>query len=170
MLNKKKALRIGTLLCILLLLLIPLLSSPVAAAFTFDVGTAWTNNTPGGPTVGHNGPGEGSYGSADSTPRTATFKCVFDFSDTSGNVQTPSSRHYGEIEVFKNPSGPRQTKTTGVIYLNDGGSYTVSFTITDTYTVGELPVTWDIMVYVECKDIPSDTRVMNTWNWDYTMN
>lgn len=169
MIYKKQALRLGTLLCILLLLLIPMMSSPVAAAFTFNVGV-WTDNTSSGPTVGCGGTNPpGSYSSVDSTPRTATFTCTFDFTDSSGNTQTPSSRHYGEMEVFKRPSGPSQIKGTEVIYLDDGESYTTTLTITDTYTAGEIPVTWDIMVYVECKDIPSITTVMNTWYWDYTV-
>ena len=52
MVNKKQALRIGTFLAVLMFLLIPLLSSPVAATFTFGLGNVWTNNTTTGPTAG----------------------------------------------------------------------------------------------------------------------
>ena len=164
--------RIGTLLSILMLILIPLLSSPVAAAFTFDVSTAWTDNTSTGPTVGWTNTGgnpPGVYGSADATPRNAVFTCDFSFKDTSGNTQTPSSRHYGEMEVFKNPQGPRQVTNTGNVWLNNGGSNTATLTITDTYTIGEVPVTWDIMLYVECEDYPTQTMAWNTYYWTYTV-
>ena len=46
--NKKNILKIGTLLAILMFLLIPLLSSPVAAAFSQYLGSVTTGNTGGG--------------------------------------------------------------------------------------------------------------------------
>lgn len=145
------------------------MSSPVAAAFTFDVGTPYTNNLPTGPTVGWVGifaPG-GTITDPDGTPRSVSFTCTISFADNSGKPQTPVSRHYGEFEVFKNPSGPRQTRSTGNINLNNGGSWSVTYTITDTWILAEVPVTWDLMAYVECEDYPTQTTAWNTYYWTY---
>jgi hypothetical protein len=162
--------RIWVLFSIVLFVLIPLLSSPVAAAFTFDVSTAYTDNTSGGPTVwwsGTNNPG--AYSSLHANPPSATFTCTFNFSDTSGNINIPSSSHYGELNVYQRNSGTFQGKDTGVIYLNNGQSTSVTLSISDTYNSNNRPIIWDISVYVYCEDIPTQTAVWNTWSWTYTV-
>lgn len=171
---KKNALRIGTFLAILLFLLIPLLSQPVAAANTFDLSTAWTDNTPAGPTVwwaGANPPGAYTQARGPGAA-TVTFDCDFSFSDTSGNPNIPSSRHYGELNVQRvipGPPGPLLVASTGNVFLNNGQSTIITLSITDNYNPAWPTVTWDVWVYVECEDLPTGTMAWNTWYWTFTI-
>jgi hypothetical protein len=174
--NKRKLrFRIWVLFSIVLFLLLPLLSSPVAAAFTFNVSTAWTNNTAAGPTVGWTNTGgnpPGAYTSVHTNPASATFVCNFSFADTSGQPQTPCSRHYGELNVQKifPTIGPLLTANTGNVFLSNTGTFTTTLSIGDTYTPNPpMGVTWNISVYVECEDLPSSTMAWNTWYWNYTV-
>ena len=152
------------------------MQSPVAAEADFDVSVAYAQVFyPGsGPPfkvpqvwwAGANPPG--SYRDTHSGGAVVHFKCSFVFRDTGGN----NSRHYGELNVQRvSPTtGPLLVKNTGNRYPN-GGEIQIDLQIIVYYNVNDLPITWDVWVYIECELIVSPyTTDYDTFEWDYTMN
>jgi hypothetical protein len=90
-------------------------------------------------------------------------------SDNSGNIQTPSSRHYIELNVQKvyPTTGSVMNVNTGNVYLNNLGGTSGTLSITDTYS--SVPTVWDVWIYAECEDLPSTTTAWNTWYWQITV-
>ena len=165
--KSKVRFRIVSLGLIAMFLIIPLLSSPVAAAFT-SFSSADTNCAPTGPTALATVPSSpGTF--LDSTPRTATFQCSYSFRDTMNNGRTPSSDHWATITVQKTstiPWGSPQTSSTGTISLNNGQTQTGTLVITDTWTLVQVPVTWHVVVHVYCKDRVSGVSAIDVKSYD----
>ena len=113
MVNRKQALRLGTFLAILMFLLVPLLSSPVAAAFT-DNTNVTTDMTPAGPTIVIN-PTNNRVHFYDGLAPTATFTLTYSFSDT--DPTGLGSWHTATITVTP-PGAPTGFASTGALFLS----------------------------------------------------
>jgi hypothetical protein len=127
MINKKRALRLGTLLCLLLFLLIPLLSSPVAAAFTFNLGSVGTLNGPAGPTAWGTIAGGNQL---DNSPFNARFSVAYNYADA--NPGGTGSTHQMVVTVSwvrpnGMPGGGPFTYTQPLVTLPPGGSTSGTF-------------------------------------------
>jgi hypothetical protein len=96
--KKKNMLRIGTILCILLFLLIPLLSLPVAAAHTVHLGSVWTDNLPACPTAGGTIGGGVPAQITDTSPFNARYTVDYSYSDSKPGG-TLGSDHWMEVVV-----------------------------------------------------------------------
>ena len=152
--KKKNELRMGVIFSIAIFLLLPLLSSPVAAAATINT-TATTTNTGAGPTAVASVPGPWSF--PDVGVRTATFVCTFSFSDSVGGS---GSLHQANLTVHKTSANPPVAPITAFAAPPPGWPLSLaiasgSFQIVDGYTWAEVPVTWSITLTVTCLDIAS---------------
>jgi hypothetical protein len=149
-----------------MLVMIPLLASPVAAQVSFTV-DVYTANTMLGPTVGLNGPPQGAYVVTDDSSGSISFRCNYTMSDT---TISSNSRHYVELNVQKQrPSvGPVLGTNTGNVYLSAGQSISGTLVINDTYNPSVLTL-WNVWVYAECEDIPTGRMAWNTWYWSVTV-
>jgi hypothetical protein len=165
MINKRKlGFRIWVLFSIVLSLLIPLLSSPVAAAFTKPHGTASTDNTPSGPTATGSTPSGGDI--SDSAPWTAKFSIDWTYKDT--NTSGSGSTHWMVISVDWQPGGTgpymgptRFTQNVTTIGAN-GGTRTGTFTtIPGIQNYGGIGTNFEVIVEVYCKDTASG--VTDSW-------
>ncbi len=153
--KNKPLLRIGTFIIILMFVLVPLLSSPVAAAFTQNLGSVWTINTTGGPTAG------GTVGApptiSDSSPFNAQF--VVEYSYTDSNPGGSGSNHWTEIIVYYQPPGmgwrgPVTFTQAPPIFITAGGGTRIGTYIT-TWLIGYggKGTNFDVYVVVNCQDI-----------------
>ena len=158
--NKKKnnILRIGALISIAMFLLIPLMSSPVAAAFNLTLGSVTTNNLPGGPTATGSISTPGSV--SDTSPYNALFNVQYFYSD---NHPTGwGSDHWITLSIRWLPggnlpwSGP-VTRTQPTITRPAGsgqliGWYTATPPINN---YGGKQTVFEVTVIVHCKDTAS---------------
>jgi hypothetical protein len=162
--NKSKVrFRIGAICLIALFLLLPLLSSTVAAAF-IDTSTSSTNNTPIGPTAAVTPTGAGPFGYPDVGAGTATFNCNWNFVDTkplgigSDNMATLTVTYQ---------TGARTSVNTGIIRLAPGGSMSGTLTIVMGYPPGPPTDTWTVKVDALCIDL--QTSAIATATNTYTV-
>ena len=164
----KNTLRIGTFICIVMFLLIPILSSSVIAAVTATV-DAKTDNTSSGPTVSTvTGWPSTTIAAGDDGSGVLIVYCACYQIDT--NPGGTGSDHYIELNV--------QLSTGGPIYqaslfstLAAGTSifpYPTTISVTVPYTAGPPPETFNVWVYAECKDLQTSTKVWNTWSCTVT--
>lgn len=165
--NKKNFLRMGMFLAILMFLLIPLLSQPVAASFD-SICWADTMDGPGGtPSVSITPPGY--YKPENTAPRIAYFYCEYTMTDISGNTATPSSAHYVELNVYNRNTQKFQAVSSGLINLNNNEDYSGVLCITDTYAAKPTITVWDVWCYAYCEDLPTQTAAWNTGYWTITV-
>jgi len=147
--SRKNILRISAFLTILMFLLIPLLSSPVAAAFFYN-STAVTNVTSSGYTADADCPPP--YTFQHSGNPTATFTCDYTFTDSDSSG--PGSRHRATITVV-GPGTPTggAVGSTGWVVLNPGaGTSTGTISVGPfTYTAPPPSVTWTVEVVADCQ-------------------
>ena len=155
MVNRKQTLRLGTFLAILMFLLVPLLSSPVAAAFTLNLGSVTTNNTPGGPTA--TGVISAPATIFDTTPWNANF--VVSYSYTDSNPGGLGSIHWLTVSVTWQPggtgpwSGPN-VYTQLAIFLPANWRTITGFYTTPWITgYGGKGTNFQVNVVVNCQDI-----------------
>jgi hypothetical protein len=141
-------------------LLLPLLSSPVAASFTTFSSVA-TNNVPAWPVVTITVPANTVY---TNTGGMATFQLNYSFGDTNGPGL--GSNHRATLTVTRTP-GPQpggSPATTGWVFVAAGagtGAVTGTLTITDTWSP-PASVTWDIEVIGECIDLQTTNSQTDT--------
>ena len=158
--NKKYALRIGTILCILLFLLIPLLSSQVAAPTTYSI--ANTDNLSSGPTVWIEVPDDPVIWE-DEAPRTVTFICDVIFTDTKGGQ---GSNHWARLTVTKiDPEGEPQDDYTGIIPVIGTTNRPPDLSVTDTWEEGQSTY-WIVYIEVSCTDIATSTNAYDSDSYD----
>ena len=147
--NKRKlGFRIWVLFSIVLFLLIPLLSSPVAAAFnhTSSVITTAGPGLFGFPTVTVTVPTGSPIQEQDQAPRTATFQLDYSFSDTTPTgVGSLGSTHKATMTVTRTPGPSPAPVTTNWIPLNPSTSTSGTLYINDTWTQAG-SVNWDVEV------------------------
>jgi hypothetical protein len=161
--NKRKlGFRIWVLFSVALFLLIPLLSSPVAA-FTQNLGSATTNNTPAGPTA--SGTISAPATISDNSPFNARFQV--DYSYTDSLPGGAGSNHWIQIIGSYQPNGsvnwwPFSFTQNPSIFISQNGG-----TVTGTYTTGWITgyggkgTNFQLYVYVNCQDVA--TTQTQTW-------
>lgn len=163
--TKKNVLRIGTFLAVLMFFLIPLLSSPVAAAFTFNLGSVSTFNGPAGPTawgtiVGGN--------QLDNTPFNARFSVAYNYADA--NPGTGSNHQVVLIVSWVRPNGMPGggpfTYTQTWVFLPPGGSTSGTF-FTGWINYAGKGCVFTVNVAVTCVDISSTNSM--TWSTSVTV-
>jgi hypothetical protein len=155
--NKSKVrFRIGAMCLIALFLLIPLLSSPVAAAFIDNTNVTTNNPATGAPTVVINPTTARVYIHASGTPTTASFTLTYSFTDSKPGGS--GSNHYADITVTP-PGVPAGFASVGPMFVPAGTG-----PITGILLVGPLnygapppPTTWTVTVTAFCTDIASTT-------------
>ena len=154
----KKILRIGTLILIVMFLLLPLMSSPVAAQLSLNLGSVWTNNLPlpTGPTAG------GTITTpvspvGDIAPFNIQFSVGYTYTDS--NPSGTGSNHQLSIGVSWQPggtgpwSGPN-IYTQNMIFVAAGQA-----PVSGTYTTpwlngyGGIGTNFNVIVTVTCQDI-----------------
>lgn len=145
MIKKKHGLRIATFFSILMLLLIPLLSQPVAADVCFDVGSMWAT-TPG-PSAG----GDAIDNEADDDESgKVKFSVAYSFNDEgslSGSIYTASMTIYKQVTGF-----PSKTVSVQENLEPNEGPIEGRLNLEDTYTQAELPVTWKVDILITVWD------------------
>ena len=169
MVNKKRALRIGAFMSILMFLLIPLLSSPVAASFTLGIGGVVTNATPGGPTA--SGTISGPATVSDTAPFNARFSVTFNYRDTQWGPQ--DSLHWVVIIVSWQPGGVGPwlgpvPLAQAQVRLSPGTSQSGTFITSPTGIVayGGKGTNFVVSVTVYCQDL----NTMTTASWTSPAN
>jgi hypothetical protein len=174
--NKRKlGFRIWVLFSVALFLLIPLLSSPVAATVNFDNMGVRTNNSANFPLVAVLGPPTysydlpGNYSDSDDGSGSVKFAvdCYIEDNKPLGN----GSDHYVELNVQRvSPSiGQLLQTSTGIITLaanSRNNPYPQTIQITTTYTKGD---TFCAYIYAECEDLQTSQKAWYTWYWNYTV-
>ena len=160
--RKKNALRIGTSISILLLILIPLLSSNVAAVHTVLLGSVTTNNTIGGPTAtgAVNGAIPGTI--LDNGPFNANY--VVDYSYTDSNPFGNGSDHWIQVNVsYGYPGTPPTTITftqsPPIFIAANAGTVTGSYTTPWIVGYGNKGIIFTVTFGVYCRDRSSWTTV-----------
>jgi hypothetical protein len=158
--NKRKLrFKIWVLFSVALFLLIPLLSSPVAAAFTLNVGTAYTNNVPAGPSATGNINVPTTI--TDSSPFNANF--VVDCNYNDNNEGGSGSNHWVEVIVRWQPQGTGawqgpNTYTQAAIPLAAGpASWSGPYTTPTLTGYGGIGTNFQVEVKVYCYDILTTT-------------
>ena len=148
--SRKNILRIGTFLAILMFLLIPLLSSPVAAAFFYNSTAVTCIDVNGVLTADADCPPP--YIFQHSGTPTATFTCDYTFTDSYSNGV--GSQHRATITVV-GPGTPTggAVGSTGWVVLNPGaGTSTGTISVGPfTYTAPPPSVTWTVEVVADCQ-------------------
>jgi hypothetical protein len=183
--RKKMKFRIGVLCLIAMFMLIPLLSSPVAATLHFDnIGVRSNNSQYGGPlvvVVGGQYDPEGSYGRSCDGSGWITFTCDCYQIDNKPAPAGQGSVHYMELNVQKIEPNPVGSLMTTYMYreLNPGqqaSPYPTQLQITCNYTIrtsSSIP-TWHekfaVYVYAEVTDNATQNSAWNTFYWDVTIN
>lgn len=167
--TKKNMLRIGTLILIGMFLLLPLMSSPVAASFTTYSSIATNNPTPPAwPTVAITVPANRGYTNVGGM---ATFQLNYSFTDSNGGGLGSNHRATLIVTRTPGPNPPGSPATTGWVFVaaggGGGGPITGTLTITDTWAPPS-SVTWDIEVIGTCTDIQTtnsqtDTDCYQVW-------
>ena len=173
--NKRKIIKLSSLICILLFLLIPLMSSPVAASFNYGLGNVWTVNWPpppgAGPTAG--GTITGPFGGTlfDTSPFNAQFNVLYNYTDAypagSGGM---GSNHWMSITVSYQPGGTGPwvgplTFTQTTIVLGPMGTASGTFTTpmipANGLSYGGKSTNFQVTVVVNCQDIATTS----TFTW-----
>ena len=145
--------RIGTLLCILIFLLVPLMSSPVAAivvsnssatAGVSDQGPLATVWVPGSP-----------ENNDDDTSGWMRFDCAYSFADTKS---TPNSEYWAQITVWLVEGEDRTlVDSQDVSFYAPGPPPGLATTASGTLSVltqyYSVPTDWEIIVESYCKDL-----------------
>ena len=169
MIKKYNKIKLSVILIITTLILIPLLSSPVSAAITWNIGNTWTNNSPAGPTAGGVLIGAGSARADPATPppnSIVTFTCTYSFVDT--NPGGIGSFHQATMTVTP-PGPPAGVVSTGVIFRLPGGGPVVG-----TLSVGPLTnpkgTVYTITVQTTCTDVSTGAFVVWTGNTNVVVN
>ena len=169
MVNRKQALRLGTFLAILMFLLVPLLSSPVAAAFT-DNTNVTTDMTPAGPTIVIN-PTNNRVHFYDGLAPTATFTLTYSFSDT--DPTGLGSWHTATITVTP-PGAPTGFASTGALFCPPGVSPPAVWT--GVLSVGPLthpvppgPTVWTVTIFVSVLDVANNNLVTSSATFTVTV-
>ena len=147
--KKRKIIRIGTLICLLLFLLIPLLSSPVAAAFSVTA-RADTDNTTAGPAAWITLPG-GPYPIIfpDVGQTVGNFYLEYYFNDNNGPGS--GSWHRATMNITRNPGPNPGSTSTGWVFLGPGGSASGTLSIVDNYNFGTTYI-WTVNLAADCWD------------------
>ena len=172
MMNKSKVkLRVVSLFLIAMFLLIPLLSSPVAATTQwYTYCSAYTDNTPpppfgSGPTASVNIP-PSAMETWNLDNGTIDFVCNYTFQDNYPDGS--GSNHYVNLTV------QRTSPTTGPIWTCDYFCYiapvgqTINGQLSLSDTFNNTGYTWNITVYGYCEDCLSLLRANagpNTYTW-----
>ena len=151
--KRKNILRIGTFISIAMFILIPLLSSPVAAFTLTSIGTS--ENIEDGPDVSITLPeGEFPRYIPDEPPRTATFKFEYVFIDSTETGQgNYGSDHYAILYIEKtHPEPDSWTLNSGIVHQNPGTQLTPPglHQVKDTWTQGDYCY-WHVYVTIACR-------------------
>jgi hypothetical protein len=153
--KSKVRFRIGAMCLITLLLLIPLLSSPVAAAFSLNLGSVFTNNN----TVGPSASGSISTPSTvtDSAPFNANFAVYYDYNDC--DAAGGGSDHWMVVTVSWLPPGSPSwlgpnIYTQGKIRIPaNGGQRTGTYNTGTIVGYGGKGTSFQVSVVVYCDDL-----------------
>ena len=163
--KKKNELRMGVIFSIAMFLLLPLLSSPVAAAFTENLGLVTTGNTGGGgPTATGSITSPGTV--PDSAPFNANIAVEYDYNDN--DAAGSGSNHWMVIVVKWQPvgtgpwSGPNTYTQTKIYIAANGGQRTGTYTTTTITGYGGTWTVFDVNVTVYCDDLSGSGPV--SWN------
>ena len=161
----KRKLRVLSLCLSTLLMVIPLLSQPVAAANHYSNSSADTENTTTGPTASVTVPASSmepwDFGG------TITFICYYTFQDN--YVEGMGSEHKVDLNVTRtSPTSDTFSTTTGWVNIGNGGQdVTGNLTLMDFY--GSIGVwSWIVTVTVWCIDIQSSNGAMSgpsSYSW-----
>lgn len=155
MISKKRTIRFVTFFSILLFLLMPLLSSPVAAGFTLESECS-SENLEDGPVVEANLPSGGPFPKVypDVAPRTAIFELTYVFVDST--TEGEGSEHYAILYVQRLlPTGEPFVKNTGHVPQLPGTSSSPPKTlqIKDDWIEDE-DYYWHVYVTMGCRQLP----------------
>ena len=162
--TRKNVLKMAVFISIAMFLLIPLMSSPVAAAFNLTLGSVTTNNLPGGPTATGSISTPGTV--SDTSPYNALFNVQYFYSDN--HPTGGGSQHWITLSIRWLPGGnlpwsrpvPRSqspvtlTKGQGQVI----GWYTATPPINN---YGGKNTVFEVTVIVHCKD--SASGATQTW-------
>ena len=171
--EKKNMLRIGTLMIIFMFLIVPLLSMPIAASFTQNVGTVWTNNTPGGPTAGGT-PNTPASPVGDNSPYSIRLSVGYTYTDSDPNGA--GSNHWMVIWVRWRPGGPPAGWSTPEIHTQSWillggpgvrtGTYTTPWVPAGGGSYGGGGTNFRVTVTVYCQTVgPPSTASWATSPW-----
>ena len=156
---RKNVLKMVVFISIAMFVLIPLLSSPVAARANWGSGCS-TDNSMLGPTA-QLWWDDTTIIDSSGAPYNYRFTMEYYFTDTSFNTQTPSSAHYASITVTP-AGGSTNTQTTNIVYLNKGQSTSGTLIATGFYS-GPPPSSFTVELTVWCRDIPSQQVATQGW-------
>ena len=154
--KKKNMLRIGTLITILMFLLVPLLSSNVAASHSVLLGSAFTDNTPNGPTGSVTVGGVPANIRDPSAPRDANYWVDYDFNDNNGGGN--GSDHWIQVNVSwcvpptYIPAFMTFTQTPPIFIGAGLGSTTGTYTTPWLFAYGPVGTTFNVTFGVYCRD------------------
>ena len=164
--NKRHTIRLATILSIIMLILIPFLSSPVAATNTFNVGTITTNDG-GDPKVEYDSAylAPGIYGVMDDESGQMMVYCYATMID-----EYYGSTHLVELNMQKliPDIDPLQSKTTNLVRVPTDTTIYRTLWLGDSYTVDEYTV-WRVTVYAWCQCLTTMDTAYDTWTWYFSV-
>ena len=169
MITKKCTIRIVTFFSILLFLLMSLLSSPVAAAFTENT-TCDSENKEDGPVVSVTiPPGPYPIEHPDQPIRTATFNLHYTFVDDYDNGY--GSEHYAILYIEQELPDPDQfVQNTLIQYLNPGEAW-LTKTLTQNVPWSQYDeCLWHVHVSVGCRQYPDGEWVEDSNDYHVSVN
>jgi hypothetical protein len=165
--KKKNTLRIGSLILILMFLILPILSSPVAASLTVGLGSVWTNNWPPppglGPTAGGTIVSPASPVGPDPGPFNIRFSVSYTYTDSYPGGM--GSNHWMSITGSYQPGGMGAwvpfTFTQTVVTLGPSGTATGTYRTPYIIGYGGPGTNFNLNVIVNCQDVSTTT----TFTW-----
>ena len=161
MIRKKHTLRIATFFSILMLLLIPLLSQPVAADVCFDVGSMWSTT----PSPNAGGDAIDNEANDDSSGK-VKFSIDYSFNDEGSTL---GSNHSASMTIIKQVTGfPTQFTSVNATLNPNDGPIEGYLELEDTYTQDELPVTWKVDILITVYD--PGLKLGDSWTPQFFLN
>jgi hypothetical protein len=166
---RKIGIRSVLFLSILMVILIPLLSSPVAAIVYLDKIGVSTDNSAGGPqvivaTVSPHLP-PGTYTLTCDGSGTFTVKCDCYCIDRNG--AGTGSDHFIEVNIYRFSTGKLYTSTYSTT-LNPNtqiSPYPTQITCSAPYSTGSPTEQFSVYVYAYVEDLQTTNAAWNTWYW-----
>jgi len=170
MIRKKHGLRIATFVPILLLILLPLLSSPVAATVTFDTWAITNINIGGTPDAMVGKTTVSTNFITGSNWEVINVTCNISGTDQSGNEESPSSRHCVKLDVQQiDPEILPNQSAYYEIYLDDSQDYgPLDIWVCDVYEI-EDEIKLSVTVEAYCINLDTEEEDYQEEYWEITI-
>ena len=160
----KRKLRVVSLCLITLLMVIPLLSQPVAAITSMKAGVVETNASSTPPSVTITPNPTDPYFADDDEDHIIVFE--FDYNFTDDTWLPAGSNHVATISVWYTDVVPWDfvgTDTTGTVFLNvNNNEEEGTLEVTESYDPGTLPRTYSVIISASCQELTTNTSTSST--------